>query len=303
MNPNNAKSFTVLDAVAEFFLRYVAIRYLPGRWFNAALPSRLTLHKAALPLKLEIVSHCWKYSEFLLYQLSSLVRFPPNQCLVTMTVLYSREDAETVRVLDFFEAQKIANVFWNFISLPKEQLFRRSIGRNIAAKSTKADWIWFTDCDVAFGQGALDGLASELVGSQEVLVYPRKLLVSGRLTSSNPLITKARETVAVFDLDSENFTEQVFTRAIGPIQVAHGDVARACGYCDSLAVYQKTSAYWRKAYEDRAFRWLLGSQGVGVDVPNVFLIRHAEKGRYQPNSVMSGLRKRIRDLKFLFLKK
>jgi hypothetical protein len=74
-------------------------------------------------------------------------------------------------------------------------------------------------------------------------------------------------------------------------------VARACGYCDSLAVYQKTMPRWSKCYEDRAFRWLLGSQGVPIDVPNVLFIRHAEKGRYQQNSQLSVLRKTIRRVK------
>lgn len=299
MIPHSAKPFRRLDAVKEFFLRFAASGFLPGRWFNPALPERATLSKASLPLRLEIVSHCWKYAEFQLYQLSSLVNYPPTRCEVTHTVFYSEEDADTVRLLNFFRQKTVPNVRWNFVAMPKEQLFRRAIGRNLAAKRNTADWIWFTDCDVVFHQGALDTLAEQLTGKQETLVYPQKMLITSLLAKDDPLIVKARTEPAVMDIDIDmgQFSVREFTRATGPIQIVHGDVARACGYCESLAVYQKTMQRWSKCYEDRAFRWLLGSQGVAIQVPNVLFIRHAEKGRYQKDSHLSVIRKTIRRIK------
>jgi hypothetical protein len=303
MTQLSAQPFGRLDAVKEFFLRFAASGFIPGRWFNKTLPEATTLSKASAPLKLEIVSHCWKYAEFQLYQLSSLVNYPPTRCDVTHTVFYSEEDADTVRLLNFFRDKTVANVKWNFIALPKEQLFRRAIGRNLAAKTTQADWIWFTDCDVVFHQGALDALAGQLENRQDVLVYPQRMLVTSLLAKDDPLIAKARAEPAVMDIDISQFSVREFNRATGPIQIAHGDVARACGYCDGLAVYQKTMPRWSKCYEDRAFRWLLGSQGVPVTVPNVLFIRHAEKGRYQQNSQLSVVRKTIRRIKSALLNK
>ena len=297
MTQNSTQPFGRLDAIKEFFLRFAASGFIPGRWFNPALPNTATLSKAAAPVKLEIVSHCWKYAEFQLYQLSSLVNYPPQHCHVTHTVFYSEEDADTVRLLNFFRTKSVNNVQWNFIALPKEQLFRRAIGRNIAARNSKADWVWFTDCDVVFHQGALDALAKQLENRQDLLVYPQKMLVTSLLAKDDPLIAKARAEPEVMDIDMSQFSVREFSRATGPIQIAHGDVARACGYCNTLAVYQKTMPRWSKCYEDRAFRWLLGSQGVPIDVPNVLFIRHAEKGRYQQNSQLSVVRKTIRRLK------
>ncbi|WP_240473403.1 glycosyltransferase family 2 protein [Ferrimonas senticii] len=261
------------------------------------MPDSSCLKPAQAGLTLELVSHCWKYSEFQLYQLSSLVNFPPQQLKVVMTVFYSEEDADTMRVLDFFRSQQVPNVQWNFIPLPKEQLFRRAIGRNLAAKATKADWIWFTDCDVVFHEGALDALAQQLVGRQDYLVYPQQMLATDLLPKDDPLIVAAKQQPRLMQLDLDRFSVRKLTRATGPAQITHGDVARACGYCENLKVYQQPVANWAKCHEDRAFRWLLGTQGVAIDVPNVLFIRHAEKGRYAQDSKVSNFRKWVRRVK------
>ncbi|HEY7884396.1 MAG TPA: glycosyltransferase family A protein, partial [Cellvibrionaceae bacterium] len=261
MSRISAQTFTLLDSIKEFFLRFAASGVIPGRWFNAKLPPEQERHRAELPLTLEIVSHCWKYSEFQLYQLSSLVNHPPTQLNIIHTVYYSKTDADTVRILNFFENKTISNVRWNFIALPKEKLFRRAIGRNMAALNTTADWIWFTDCDVVFHQGALDTLAQQLAGRTDALVYPQTMYITQLLKKDDPLITKAKAELEVLEIDTSELSTRYFTRATGPIQITHGDVARACGYCADLAVYQKPMARWSKCYEDRAFRWLLGTKG------------------------------------------
>ncbi|MFI3246228.1 MAG: glycosyltransferase family 2 protein, partial [Ferrimonas sp.] len=98
-------------------------------------------------------------------------------------------------------------------------------------------------------------------------------------------------------LDLSRFSVRKFSRATGPIQITHGDVARACGYCASLAVYQQPAKVWTKTFEDRAFRWLLGTQGTPLAIPNVLFIRHAEKGRYTKDSSYSLFRKWVRRIK------
>ncbi|MEM9208240.1 MAG: glycosyltransferase family 2 protein, partial [Pseudomonadota bacterium] len=83
-------------------------------------------------------------------------------------------------------------------------------------------------------------------------------------------------------------------KAKGPHQITHGDIARACGYCETIGLYQAPAERWRKTYEDRAFRWLIGTHGTPLDIPNVCQIRHIAKGRYRKDSSVSKLRAAIR---------
>ena len=174
-------------------------------------------------------------------------------------------------------------------------MFRRSIGRNNAAKNTQADWIWFTDCDIIFGEGCLDGLAEQLKGLTNTLVYPRHESTTSMLDDDNPLLKKGAEPQVV-DIDTSDFTLHSRDKAKGAFQIVHGDVSRAIGYCDQIRIYQTSASNWRKTYEDTVFRWLLGTRGDPIDIPNVFQIRHVTKGRYKKDSRISAIRSRIRHL-------
>ena len=77
----------------------------------------------------------------------------------------------------------------------------------------------------------------------------------------------------------------------------HGDAARACGYCAQVPLYQRPATRWAKTYEDSAFRWLLGTDGVGLEVPGVHRIRHVHKGRYGESRTAARLRGSIRRAK------
>ena len=110
-----------------------------------------------------------------------------------MTVFHAAGDESVTQVLDFFQDIEVPGVTWNWQVLPKEQLFRRSIGRNKAAKNTKADWIWFTDCDIIFHENCLDTLADELQGSDEVLVFPRIGLGTSLLTEDADILNRGRD--------------------------------------------------------------------------------------------------------------
>jgi len=285
---------TLRDRIALLFLRLAASGWVPARWFLRALPPEAERHAATGRVKVEIVSHCWGYAHMQAYQLSSLVRHPPTGAEVTMTVYYSPEDPATAALLEHFGAIEVPGVTWNWQAMDRYHLFRRAIGRNHAARATRADWIWFTDCDVVFGAGCLDGLAEAVQGRRDTLVFPRVEHVSAVLEPGDPLLEAGKGPSRVLDIDVASFTAQARDRATGPLQIAHGDVARACGYCEQLAVYQKPVARWAKAHEDRAFRWLLRTQGAPVEVPGVYRIRHVSKGRYQQDSWTARLRTRIR---------
>lgn len=283
------------DPLVGLFLRFAAGGAVPARWFMNRIPAPKERHAKTGRLNIEIVSHCWNYSHFLAYQLSSLVKFPPQRVNITMTVFYSDEDVKTRELLDFFGQIERPTIRWNWQSLPKSQLFRRAIGRNMAAQQTTADWIWFTDCDLLFRDNCLDELSHRLQGRKDTLVYPQYEKVTSLLPESDPML-KNGATGQIVDINPQHFSLLKKSRATGPLQITHGDVARACGYCADLSLYQKPSDVWCKAYEDRAFRWLLRTQGVPIDLPGVYRIRHVSKGRYTGSQVNTSLRSRLRRL-------
>lgn len=280
----------------EVFLRVAATGFVPAWLFQRSRPDRDALAARTGRLELEIVSHCWNYDFLLAYQLSSLVNHPPVDLDVRMTVFYTPEDRRTAELLEFFSARTVPGVTWNWQPLEKSMLLRRSIGRNLAARRTTADWVWFTDCDVIFHRGCLDTLAKRLQGRRDPLVHPREESCTPLLPHSHPMLSAAAGEPKIVEIDTSRFVPRTLEQATGPLQITHGDVARTFGYCDALPVYQKPTDRWRKCYEDRAFRWLLRTRGVGIDVPGVYRIRHASKGRYagnRPSAVIRGSSRRL----------
>lgn len=291
---------TGINFIKELGIRLLASGILPASLFMEAPPPKSTLKKAADDVSLEIVSHCWNYSHFLIYQLSALVKYPPSELKVTYTLFYSKDDIATVQLVDEFSQYDVKNIFWNFQALPTPELLRRAIGRNRAALNTRADWVWFTDCDIIFHEGCLDKLAPVLRDRQEYLLYPHTLLATSLLADDDSIIARGRgasKKSHLLDIKRSDLQPRHFTRATGPIQIMHGDIARKCGYCKQLKVYQKPTERWVKTYEDRALRWILGTQGIAIDLPNLIVIRHAEKGRYIKDSRISKVRKKIRSIK------
>jgi hypothetical protein len=264
-------------------------------WFVRSRPEPASLTPRTGDLSFEIVSHCWNYHYLLAYQLSSLVNYPPARGSVTMTVFYSPEDRATEETLRFFGGMEVPRVTWNWAPLEKQFLFRRAIGRNRAALASRADWVWFTDCDVVFHDRCLDVLSERLQGRRDLLVYPAWEHITPLLPSDHPMLTAAVDAPRLLEIDTSLFFRQDLDVAKGGMQVTHGDVARALGYCDALKVYQQPAERWRKAWEDRAFRWLLGTEGTPLDVPGLYRIRHASKGRYSHpvTGAMRGSLRRI----------
>jgi hypothetical protein len=300
LNAEDVPRPTIGDAIARRFLHFAAGGWVPAGWF--APPPPPTEQRAARTgrLSVEIVSHCWGYAHMLAYQLSSLVLHPPSRLDVTVTVFYAEEDEATVALLVYFGAMHVPGVTWNWQRLGTGRLFRRAIGRNLAARATKADWIWFTDCDLLFHAGCLDGLAEALQGRRDVLVFPHEEKTSPLLEPGDALLEAGRGAPRLLEIDPGRFEPRQNGRATGPLQITHGDVARACGYCATLAYYQKPSRTWAKAEEDRAFRWLLRTQGEPVDVPGVYRIRHISKGRYRGSRLSNASRTMIRRIQDRF---
>ena len=282
------------DQIKLAFFRFAAGGWIPAQWFEPELPAEAERAARTGHLKLEVVSHCWNYAHFLVYQLSSLALFPPKKLDVTMTVFYSPEDQKTSELLAWFGRQSIPGVTWNWQPIPKQVLFRRGFGRNRAALATKADWVWFTDCDLMFREHCLDSLADVLQGRQEALLFPEEERTTDLLAENNPMLQAGSGEPRVLDIDTTSFSTRKIAKATGPLQIAHGDVCRAVGYCRNVSLYQKPVAYFAKCHEDRAFRWLLRSQGHPIAVSDVYRIRHITKGRYSGSRTRSQFRARVR---------
>jgi hypothetical protein len=268
------------DGVRGVYLRLAASGVAPALFSLPKRPDRTCLRLPDGALTLEIVTHCWRYSHLLAYQLSSLVLHPPTRLTARVTVFHSEEDHRTIELLDFFSRFEVPGVSWNWQRLERSRLMRRAIGRNQAALATTADWVWFTDCDVVFHEGCLDALADQLRGRRSALVFPQEERCTSLLVESDPMLTLARQGHGLLEIDPSRFAVVYRrSRATGPLQIAHGDVARSHGYCDCLNYYQAPRDRWCKCHEDRAFRWLLGTQGEAIEVPGVYRIRHSVKGR------------------------
>ncbi len=283
------------DGLMGLFYRIASDGWLPPSWFSRLPPKSTELKPVKGMMSLEIVSHCWNYSNTLAYQLSSLVNHPPKALKLKHTVFYCPEDGKTEQLLDYFKTIEVDNVEWNPQPLPKEHLLRRSIGRNRAALNTDADWIWFTDCDIIFGKDCLDSLAKACQGLQERLIFPLHEYTTPMLADDDPMLQEQAKPQVV-SIDESNFTFQTRDKAKGAFQIVHGDVARAVGYCADISIYHKPQEFWRKTYEDKVFRWILQGRGVPVDIPAVFQIRHIHKGRYKKDSFWSKVRSKVRRL-------
>ncbi len=277
----------------QFYNRIVGT-VLPLSWFTPIAPDETKLAIAKAPVKLQVVSHCWNYAHLSLFQLSSIVNYPPEDCELTYTLFHAEEDTGMRELIKQFDRIDVPNVTWDWQVLPKAELFRRAIGRNKAALSSTADWIWFADCDLIFHKGCLDSVAAAVKDKQVRMIFPDHEGVTDLLPPDHAMLNQTPEEHGTIDVDPTLFQFNKISKAKGAFQIVHGDVARAVGYCQTINLYQTPSERWRKTYEDTVFRRLIDSEGEAVNIENLFRIRHAEKGRYAKDSRLSLFRKKLR---------
>lgn len=280
--------------VANQFYTKLVGNVIPASWFGFDIPQQNTLSMPQGKPHLEIVCHCWQYAHMLVYQISSLVNFPPQALSVTYSLYYADEDEQTQKVVDAFSQMQVPGVTWNWNRLPKESIFRRAIGRNQAALNTQANWLWFTDCDLIFHKDCLDTLAQSLTTKQTGLLFPAQEFITDMLPADHPMIDRSLERTPPLDIDTSLFHVNKISKAKGAFQIVHGDIARAAGYCNNMKLYQQPDSRWRKTYEDTVFRNLIGYQGEAIEIPQLYRIRHVAKGRYAEDSTLSEIRSKIR---------
>jgi len=238
-------------------------------------------------MKLEIVTHCWRYSRVLQYQLSSLVLFRPERVAVVITVFYAREDGPTREVLEFFRRplESLDNRQLREWPLPRRQVLKRAIGRNLAAKHSNADLVWFTDADYLFRRGCLDGLV-DVDLSEPRVYFPRRMRYNKDRPNGDQYTARAVTGPAYRDIDPSDFIEHRPPYAIGGVQIVNGDLARKYGYCPGQRRFQKPAkqdcSEMPHNTSDKAYRREIEeATGLGtkrIDLPGVYRIRQSEYG-------------------------
>jgi len=151
----------------------------------------------------------------------------------------------------------------------------------MAALATEADWVWFADCDFLFGDGALDALGGRAGETDAVLLFPREVQGSRTHATGDKAIAAASGPPRVLAIEREDFSPMRFSRATGGVQIARGDVVRRLGYCKDSAPRAR-GLRWRVPREDVKFRRSLGTRGTPIDLPNVYRIRHSQRGQDDP---------------------
>ena len=231
-------------------------------------------------MSIRIVSHCYstvlpQYVQLLKYQLSSIVLYPPA-VKVAVSVCTASDDTETISMTNAF-----ANVLdVKLTVLEKGQLFRRSIGRNIEALRSTEDIVWFTDVDHFFGTGCLDAIYESDWRSRSVMAWTRSIKIAKNHSIGDQMIEYAQDGLFA-DVNTNDFDDKHYTRAIGGIQICRGDFAREHGYLKDNKKYQ-TPTDGKKPFpdfrDDVAFRSYVKQYGQmeSIKIPNLYRIRHSQ---------------------------
>ena len=265
-------------------------------------------------IEIEIVSHCYSeelphYADALAYQLSSFVLHRPKECRVTATVCYCPEDERTLRVLDWFRLlperqalHPLHKVGFCTIIMPKDRLGRRSIGRNVAAKSSYADIVWFADVDQVYLDGCLDRLATmewpmiPVVGEKEwqpvAMIFPKTIKIHRDWATGDVVAQTMGGVPRLLPIDQSLFVDKRYNRAIGGVQIVRGDFARRHGYLGEEIVGNSwvnspraDGRMFGDFKDDLEYRRFCRDRGgiVGVDLLGLHRLRHSTTSYQAPH--------------------
>lgn len=242
---------------------------------------------------LDIVTHVWakrheQYAWHLQLQLTSVFRFAPLES-VKVFVCHAPDDELTVRILDFFSEKMPDNV--QRYALPHGHLFRRAVGRNLAALATRADLVWFADVDYFWKQGAFDTLCALDPCHWRGLLMPAEVWRHRDWALGDALVDRIKQGGVGFS-EIPDDGEFVATRekiAIGGMQIVPGDFCRAHGYLNGTRWIEPLDPPPRSFIsfrDDIAFRRQEGlGRGHKITIPEVYRIRHTENGYGRENRV------------------
>jgi hypothetical protein len=236
----------------------------------------------------EIIVHLWakqlpQYAAFAAYQISSLLRNPPERCQVQYTVCYCPEDAAARSVLDAFDERAWpTTVALKRYPMNHGDLCRRGIGRDRLARVTTADVVYFAGIDYQWGPGALYALIQASLNNPDAIVYPGTVLTNQTHAMGDAAVQRAfrRPWGEILENDPAEFVPTRIPRPIGCLQVIAGDVARSKGYLPPHSRFLRPASRWMRTFEDRVARSYLGLRYEAAMVPNLYRMRHSKQGRF-----------------------
>lgn len=232
-----------------------------------------TLYQIVVAMTVSIITHVYGpfYITLLAEQLRSLARFRD----ATATVLFWQEESHLI-----WEATDGIDAAVNWHALDWPELCNRIIGRNLAAKRSTADWVWFTDCDYLFGPGCLEAVDA-LNPHAACMYYPKHAWRPRGDSKHNANDGDYFDDWKGGEDPFPHFVQlEKQKKAIGGIQIVPGDLARTYGYLDGLVRYHRpaTAPVMGGWHGDKKYRnWLADKTGLpimGVDIPGVYRIRH-----------------------------
>lgn len=232
-------------------------------------------------MSVRLITHCYaglhpEYAALLRYQLSSLVAFPAD-CDVAIAVCYCPEDSLTVSVLEEFRDRPEFGLA--LYSFDKPALFRRCIGRDLAAIESCEDTVWFTDCDHYFGSGCLDRADTILKAAPDTtaMIYPRYIQASTVKQPTEELVQAGMQGTVPLTINPEDFSPKLYRKPIGGVQIVRGTTARKLGYLGGTKwhTFLKDPVF-SDFRDDGAYRNLIAKTGeiTPVDIPELYRIRH-----------------------------
>lgn len=235
-------------------------------------------------MSIKIVTHVYarklpQFAVFLRAQLSSLVLHPPKVPVV-------------VDIHCCLEDDNLADVLFDFKGLnikvclqPPNDLFRRSIGRNISALKSTEDIVWFTDVDYIFGEGCLDRLneiwSLHSSGRYGDMVWPDTVLIHKDHETGDKFWQSNLETRGVLDINPDDFIPMKYRSAFGGVQIVDGDFARRFGYLNHYKKWQAPrtdNKPFGDFRDDVKYRKFCEEKGCvfSISLPNLYRLRHTK---------------------------
>jgi len=199
-------------------------------------------------------------------------------------VFYTDIDDATAETLKFFCEKSNQQVLIRPWVLPRRALMCRAYGRDLAAKATPADAVWFTDADYCFGDGCLDTLIATVPTRTEKLFCPARIMTHKTHALGDEAIKAIESGSQVIDINPDDFGSLRCRRAFGGVQITRGPIAREFGYCHGSRRKINRSDNWINTVEDRTYRLILGENGTSIPIPNVYRLRHSRAGRFDAST-------------------
>lgn len=239
---------------------------------------------------LNIVVHCYSealsvYARMFSAQLSSLIYYPPKNCTVLFQVWTAETDTLTLAICKAFDDLYLDRRIRAGVcarTLPKKELFRRAIGRNISAKECAADVMYFADGDYCYYDGCLDYIANfdfEAIKPHE-MIFPRMYWNQETHAHGDQEISQIVPG-ELFLTDKRNYHKKRLKLGIGGLQILPRDVALR-GYLDGTKWCKPRidETPFPDTDDDARFRRTIHSS-IPADIPNLFRIRHSQNS-YEP---------------------